>query len=113
MEQKNFSRGDIIFVDNSINHIGCEQGGGRPAVVISNDRFNRSSGVLGVVYLTSRVKKPMESHVIVRSGNHYSTALCEQIYTLAKSRISSIFGHCTPCEMAAIDAALHYSLALE
>ena len=113
MESMQYRRGDIIFVDNSVDRVGCEQGGGRPAVVVSNDRFNKNSAVLGVVYLTSRVKKPMESHVIVRSGNHYATVLCEQIYTLAKSRISSIFGHCTPYEMAAIDAALHYSLALE
>ena len=112
MDQRIFTRGDIVFVDNSIVKVGSEQGGGRPAVVVSNNRFNRTSGVIEIIFLTSHVKKPMQTHIIVHSGNRYSTALCEQIVSIDKSRVISICGRCTLREMTSIDEALHYSLGL-
>ena len=58
---------------------GSEQGGGRPAVVVSNDMCNRYSPVITVVFLTTREKKDLPTHVQIKSSRYDSTALCEQV----------------------------------
>ena len=76
-------RGEIYYIDNE-NAVGCEQRGIRPAVIVGNDVGNKYSPVLLVVYFTLQPKKALPTHVYVRG---YGTALCEQIFTIDKSRI--------------------------
>ena len=112
MEPTIYTRGDIIYVTDSILRIGCEIGGGRPAIIVSRDRYNFYSDVVEIVYLTSKDKKPMPSHVRIHSYNRMATALCEQVSSIDKIRIGSVNGHCSQQEMMAIDQALLYSLGL-
>ena len=105
-------RGEIYYIHETAVE-GSEQAGGRPAVIVSNDVGNEHAPVVEVVYLTTREKKSMPTHVAVKTAPAWqSTALCEQIHTVTKSRIGDYKGQTTEAELAAIDRALAVSLGL-
>ena len=73
-------------------HIGSEQGGKRPVVVLQNNIGNRHSPTLIVATVTTRTekKKNQPTHVLVDSNPAFeepSMILLEQIFTIDKSRI--------------------------
>ena len=105
-----YFRGDIVFVEKS-KYIGKECGGDRPAVIVSNNSGNHFSDCVEIVYLTTAKKKELPTHVNVMCRVH-ATALCEQIYTVSKERITQFIRTCTEEEMQRIDKALKVSLGL-
>lgn len=102
-------RGEIYYIMND-NATGCEQRGLRPAVIVSNDIGNKYSPVLLVVYFTSKQKKHLPTHVFVRG---HGIALCEQIFTIDRSRVLRKRGECTNRDMECINKALCISLGME
>ena len=89
-------RGDIYYVDFG-EKAGSEQGGVRPALVVSNNKANKHSPVVTVVPLSARVwkKKYLTTHVQITkySGlNNPSMALAEQVETLDKTRLGERIG---------------------
>lgn len=104
-------RGDIWYVEKG-GYTGHEYGGGRPAVVVSNNKCNQFSECIEVVYLTSQKKSELPTHVDVVC-QIASTALCEQVYTVSKDRLGNFFRQCTKAEMQKIDDALKISLGLD
>lgn len=105
-------RGDIFFVRRVKGSVeGSEQDAERPAVVVSNDIGNQHAPIVEVVYLTTQEKKPMPTHVNVMCRVP-SIALCEQVHTVYKDRLSDYIRTCTEKEMAHIDSALMTSLGL-
>lgn len=110
----NIYRGDIFYVDWAENNapVGSEQRPGRPAVVVSNNDNNMELNTVQVVYLTTAEKMPRPSRVRVMCKVP-STALCEQITTVAQERLGTYVRSCTAAEMAAIDNAIMATLALE
>ena len=102
-------RGEIYYVEND-NAVGSEQRGIRPALIIGNDVGNKYSPVLLVVYFTLQHKKSMPTHVYVRG---HGTALCEQIFTIDKTRLLQKKGECTNNDMERINKALRISLGME
>ena len=105
------ARGDVFYVQQGAI-IGSEQKKNRPAVIVSNDMSNRYSPTVEVVFLTTREKKPLPTHIKIR-GRVPSIALCEQITTVDKKRLSGFVRCCTREEMAEIDKALAISLGLK
>ena len=97
-------------------HIGSEQGGKRPVVVLQNNIGNRHSPTLIVATVTTRTekKKNQPTHVLVDSNpfEEPSMILLEQIFTIDKSRIERFMGYASKAEMLRIDMALLVSLAL-
>ena len=106
------TRGDIYYVD-AIGSVGSEQRGGRPAIIVSNDKCNQHSPVVEVVYLTTAPKSTLPTHVTVRSAPRVSTALCEQVHSVDTQRLGDYCGSCTPQELSAVDMALLISLGLD
>lgn len=106
-----YSRGDIYYVEKFSSY-GSEQQPGRPAIIVSNDRNNNCSNTVEVVYLTTRDKPNLPTHVTVNGTGTPSTALCEQIHTVDMQRLMSFCGTCSKQEMQAIDASLAISLGL-
>lgn len=104
-------RGDIFYILKGGQVTGSEQGTGRPAVIVSNDVGNHYSQVVEVVYLTTKEKNPLPTHTEIIC-NVPSTALCEQITSVAKERLGEFIRSCTTSEMKAIDRALQVSLGL-
>lgn len=49
------NRGDVLWVDFE-PHVGHEQGGKRPALVLSHSRYNKQSGLALVCPITTKVK---------------------------------------------------------
>lgn len=105
------SRGEIYYV-YSAAVTGNEQNGGRPAVIVSNDIGNVHSPIVEVVYLTTKEKKPLPTHVWIASSPKPSIVLCEQIETVHKGRIGNYIGQLFDAEIKALDKALAVSLGI-
>lgn len=105
-------RGDIWYVSKD-NYTGCEQAAGRPAIIVSNEKNNACAETVEVVYLTTQPKKDLTTHVLIRSSERESTALCEQITTVSVDRLLGYKGHLTPAEMTNVEVAMLISLELE
>ena len=98
-------------------HIGSEQGGTRPVVVLQNDVGNRYAPTLIVATVTSRIAKKADqpTHVLIDQNPAFSTpsmVQAEQIFTIDKSRVQRFLGRITPSEMYRIEAAVINSLDL-
>lgn len=104
-------RGDIYYI-TATEATGSEQAGDRPAIVVSNDIGNRYASVVEVVYLTTKRKTSIPTHVFINSAKRPSIALCEQIVTVCKSRLRTYIGSITVAEMRRIDFALSTSLGI-
>ena len=107
-------RGEIYYIENNLARLttGSEQQGGRPGIIVSNEKCNEYAAVVEVVYLSSQPKKPLPTHVTVLASVP-STALCEQIHSVDKSRLQEHIRDCTEEEMKAVDKALLISLGLD
>jgi mRNA interferase MazF len=111
---RGIKRGEIYFIMPAATpNVGAEIQSGRPAVIVSNDRNNKHSQFVDVVYLTTQPKQPMATHVSINATGRPSTALCEQVHTVDKSRIENQFGTCNEAEIEAINHALMVSLGLK
>lgn len=104
-------RGNIFYISRT-DITGSEQEAGRPAIVVSNDMNNQYSATVEVVYLTTQPKTDLPTHVTINSTSRPSTALCEQVCTVAISRIGDYVGNVTENEMKQINTALLISLDL-
>lgn len=105
-------RGEMFYVFPSAQ-TGSEQQSGRPAIIVSNDLNNKKSPCVEVVYLTTQEKDYLPTHVTINSSPKKSTALCEQVHTVAVERLGDFVGRITTSEMKQIDVALLISLQLD
>lgn len=106
------NRGDIYYIARTYQENGSEQRANRPAVIVSNNKNNENSGAIEIVYMTTKPKKDLPTHVLIHSVCRPSIVLCEQIHTVSKARVGEKLGTVTDQEMAAIDSALSISLGL-
>jgi len=95
--------------------IGSEQGGFRPVVIIQNDTGNLHAPTVIAVPVTSSTGKPLlPTHAPLPSGEgglwRDSTALCEQVRTLEKTRLYRRLGTVSAQAMRQIEHALQVSL---
>ena len=108
----NTSGGEIYYISRGGYNTGSEQQADRPGVIVSNDKNNKNSQTLEVVYLTTQPKNELPTHCTIRSTGRVSTVLCEQIHTVAVERIGKYIGVCTAQEMQNIDIGLMISIGL-
>lgn len=106
-------RGEIYYIFYDDSSVGSEQRSGRPGIIVSNDQNNRYSSTIEVVYLTTREKKTMPTHIRIETSRLPSTALCEQVFTVDKSRIGDYVGKLTPDEMNEVETGILISLGLD
>lgn len=111
MNNRKIRRGDIFYIAYKPT-TGCEQRAGRPAIIVSNELNNRHSPTVEVVYLSASQRKDLPTHATIRSSPRVSTALCEQIHTVAKERVERWVGHITESEMAQVEICMMHSIAL-
>lgn len=88
-------RGEIYLIDLS-NHIGSEQGGVRPAIIVQNEMGNAFSPTTIICPLTSKTKTMAATHVNLTPEDAEvmveSTVLCEQLRVIDKARIKRKLG---------------------
>ena len=111
-----YSRGDIYYADME-PHVGSEQGGERPVVVLQNDTGNKYSPTLIIATLTSRVDKKLNlpTHVLLDQNPGLkvpSIVQLEQIFTIDKRRVQRFAGQASSEEMERIETALKISLGM-
>ena len=88
------------------------QRGLRPVVIVQNDTGNLHSPTTCIVPITSKIKKPLPTHVEINHLYKKSYALCEQVQTVNKKILSKKIGHLDNYEMGNLNNALKISLAL-
>ena len=103
--------GDICFIKND-NSVGSEFKGDHYAIVLGNGSLNKNSKFIKIVYLTTKEKSVMPTHVKINTKGRTVTALCEQIHTVDKSRIIRFAGRISDHELEMINEALIFSLGL-
>ena len=111
-----YIRGDIYYA-NMEPHVGSEQGGERPVVVLQNDMGNKHSSTLIIATLTSKVDKKLNlpTHVLLDQNSGLkvpSIVQLEQIFTIDKRRVQRFAGQTSSEEMDRIEAALKISLGM-
>ena len=110
---REISKGDIWNVSQGNGlPTGTEIWSNRPAVIVSNEAINKKAGFVNIVYLTTAEKKPFPNHVPVISGGKQATALCEQIVTVDKSRLTGYISSITEEELTDIERAILFTLGI-
>ncbi len=85
-------RGDIFYI--AIPYAtGHEMEKDRLGIVVGNDHLNNNCPVVTVVPCSASDRREAPEHITVRSTPVPSTALCEHIYTVDRSRIGKKVGH--------------------
>lgn len=97
--------------------IGSEQGGRRPVVIMQNDLGNLHAPTVIAVPLTGSSQKPaLPTHAAIPRGEgglwRDSIALCEQVRTLEKTRLTRRMGTLGPQALARVEDALRVSLSM-
>lgn len=109
-------RGDVILMN--LSGKGSEQVGLRPCCVVSNDMNNKYSPVLTIVPLTSKLmKRSLPTHIFLTKEMYPihtdSVALCEQIITADKTRISgSVLFSLNQLDIRKLDKAIMIQIGL-
>jgi mRNA interferase MazF len=109
------SRGDVwtVMLDPTKGH---EQGGTRPCLVLSVNKFNHGPADLTVVVpITSREKR-IPSHVKVIKGEagltENSFVKCEEVRCVSKERLRDRWGVVQPPTMQAVETRVRVILGL-
>jgi mRNA interferase MazF len=102
-------RGEIYWIDfNPV--IGSEQGGRRPAVVISTDDFNKNVPVVAVAAIsTSQATRTSPLAVNLPAGQPLQLAsriLAFQVRTVDQSRLAGYLGSLDAQQVQALKGAL-------
>lgn len=109
---KGIKRGDIYYV--TIPHAtGHEMEKDRPAVVVSCNELNDTSPCVIVVFCSGSTKSDLPEHVAIRSTPKKSTAMCEHICTVDKSRLGTSLGRVTDQELANIGVGIALGLNID
>ncbi len=76
--------------------VGHEQGGARPCLVISDNRFNESRANLVVVVPLTRTDRQLAFHVRIEASEggltDVSFAMCEAVRSISKLRMERSWG---------------------
>lgn len=113
LDKRVITRGDIYYVSYSSSVVGSEQEGGRPAIIISSQAGCDTSSLVTVIFLTTEPKNNQGTHVEINSIKKQSTALCEQINTISKTRLGDYYGSITSEELELIDQTMCFSLGIK
>lgn len=104
-------RGEIRYISNT-QVTGSEQQGGRPVVIVSNEKCNEYGPFVTVVSITSKEKPPLPTHVKLNDDDLpvYGTILCESISQVSKFRLGNYIGEVSQTTMRQIEQAMAIQL---
>jgi len=108
-------RGDLWWADFSPTE-GREQRGRRPALVVSDDRFNDSAaGLILLCPLTTTERPGIPWHIEIGTDSglpQRSFVMCEQVRSASTTRLADRAGTAPPAVMQEVDDRLRVLLAL-
>ena len=105
------TRGEAWWV-NVDPSVGGEVQKKRPAVIVSNDAFNRHLNRVQVVPLTSQTARVYPSDALVTVGEKQSKAMADQFTTASKERLLTRAGRLSAADFQAVEAAVRVQLGL-
>ena len=109
------SRGEVWLVDFDPVR-GHEQGGRRPAVVVSTDQFNHGASGLVVVVPTTTRERGLPLHVAVTPPDgglrQRSFIKIEDVRAIARERLVERWGTLSPGTLAVVEHRLRTLLEL-
>lgn len=95
---------------------GHEQGGERPCLVVSDDRFNQSRAGLVVVVPITRTERGLASHVRIGPPEGglkaVSFVMCESVRSISKQRLQVRWGKVSAKTMTAAEDRLRLLMSL-
>jgi mRNA interferase MazF len=99
---------------------GSEQTGRRPVIVVSHDAFNRTEGWRSVIVVplstsTAEARRGPTAPALPRGGAgllRSSVALCHQVTTLDRSKLTRQIGALPSAAMSEIEAGLSAALGM-
>jgi mRNA interferase MazF len=112
-------RGEVYWADLEPRS-GSEQKGRRPVIIISHDGFNLTRGWRSVIVVplsTSRIQAARGSSVVpipqgVAGLPRDCFAICHQVTTLDRSKVSTRLGELTSTELIQIEEGLKAAMDL-
>ena len=108
-------RGDVWSVNFDPSQ-GREQGGRRPALVVSVDKFNLGQAELIVVLPITSKDKKQPIHVPIKPPEGrlsvLSFAKCEDIRSVSKQRLTRFYGTVSPQTMVEVEQRMRILLDL-
>jgi mRNA interferase MazF len=113
-------RGDVYWVD-LVPRSGSEQTGRRPAIVVSHDGFNQTSGWRSIIVVpvsTSLSQGKRGPTVIELSGGiaglpKASFAVCHQVTTLDRAKLTRKVGSLPPEFLREVEEGLKAAMDLD
>lgn len=96
---------DVVYADISVDRIGSEQSGMRPAIIIQNNMGNKHSSTVLIMSLTTSIKKNyLPTHCIIKRTEENgltrnSMLLGETLTQISKDRIEAKIGSITDSEV--------------
>lgn len=107
------NRGEVYWA-NVAPRSGSEQQGMRPVIILSHDGFNSVAAWRSVIVIpistSPRQAARGPTAVALAAGDgglpETSTALCHQVTTLDKSKLSSLLGVLSPQALARVEEGL-------
>lgn len=101
-----YKRGQIYRVNLEPTKGSEQQGVARPCVILSITPLNTKLRQVGVVPLSSSAKVLPPVVVGVPSAGPNSVALCHQLRTIDKMRITKFLGELSAADMVAVETAV-------
>ncbi len=113
-------RGDVYWADLAPRS-GSEQKGRRPVVVVSHDAFNQVEAWRSIIVVPLSTSKARAQRgptaIALRKGTagikRGSVALCHQVTTLDRAKLTKHIGTLPKAKLAELEAALKAALDLE
>ena len=109
------SRGDVVLVDLD-PVVGHEQGGQRPALVVSADAMNRSPAGLVIVAPITGTDRGIPAHVKVSPPEgglaRTSVIMADQVRTISRRRVARRLGAVSASTMGQVEDRLRLVLDL-
>jgi len=113
-------RGDVFWADH-VPRSGSEQTGQRPVIVVSHNGFNQTPNWRSIIVVpvssseSQALRSPTTVPLPIGAGSlpRPSTAICHQVTTLDRSKLSQKIGRLTPELLRAVEAGLKASLDLD
>ena len=82
-------QGQYVYVDLGNDHQYCEQAGKRPAIVLSNNVYNKYNNTVVIAPITTKIKRDYKTSVRVPKSAYFTgTILLQHVRTVDKQRIS-------------------------
>lgn len=106
----NIRRGSVYWWNCPEHNRPHIQEGVRPVVVVSNDECNQFSGVVTVVPLSTKVKRPYSQQVAVVLPDGLSLALCDQVTSIPVCELQRHICELHDYQIDQIDVALAIQL---